>query len=47
MKRMILIAVATVAISACATTPKTQTCPDGAVIDVATPCPPLARPVRT
>ena len=40
MKKLAIVLVATVALAACATTPKTQTCPDGSVIDAAVPCPP-------
>ena len=39
MKKLALIIVATAGLAACATTPKTQTCPDGTVIGVSDPCP--------
>ena len=44
MKRIVLIALATVAVAGCATTPKTQTCPDGSVVAITTPCPPPPPP---
>jgi len=39
MKKLALIIVATAGLAACATTPKTQTCPDGTVVGVSDPCP--------
>jgi hypothetical protein len=47
MKRMILVLVATAAVSACATAPRQaamQTCPDGSMTGVTEPCPPPPPP---
>ena len=44
MRRIAFLVAATAALSACATTPATHTCPDGSVIDATVPCPPPPPP---
>ncbi|HET6534988.1 MAG TPA: hypothetical protein VFK19_01935 [Sphingomicrobium sp.] len=44
MRRIALLIVGTAVLSACATTPQMQTCPDGSQVEAGQPCPPPPPP---